>query len=149
MKRVVQGLPVVRWVENNAGGRFGDSATGLGLETEDGRLVAAVAFNDFNGANMCIHVASDGSKNWLNKHFLKCVFDYAFNHCKVKRLTGIVPSSNIAARRFDEHLGFVEEARLKDAHPDGDLILYRMRKEDCRFLNTRSQNEQRFSPAAA
>lgn len=136
MKRVVTGPHVVRWVEEHSEGRFGDLGVGIGLE-ENGTLRAGVVFNDYNGANMCIHVASDGSRAWMNRELLWFTFHYAFQQVGVKRLTGIVPESNISARQFDEHLGFREEGRLKDAHPDGDLILYRMTKADCRFLNIR------------
>jgi RimJ/RimL family protein N-acetyltransferase len=62
------------------------------------------------------------------------VFDYPFNQAKVKRITGLVGEGNIEARKFDEHIGFKLEARLAGAHPTGDLLIYVMRREDCRFL---------------
>jgi RimJ/RimL family protein N-acetyltransferase len=52
----------------------------------------------------------------------------------VKRITGIVAESNLAARKFDEHIGFVLETRLKDAHPQGDLLIYVMTPDQCRWL---------------
>jgi RimJ/RimL family protein N-acetyltransferase len=55
--------------------------------------------------------------------------------CGVDRLSGYVDASNTDARRFDEHVGFQEVARLKGAAPDGgDVILYVMWRQDCRFL---------------
>ena len=54
-----------------------------------------------------------------------------------RRLTGLVASDNHAARRFDEHIGFKLEATLVDACPTGDLLVYAMRREDCRWLNIR------------
>lgn len=133
MTRIVDGPHVVKWVAERAGIFDPGAAVGLGVE-RNGELIAGVIFNDFNGASACIHVASDGSKCWLNRDFLFFVFHYAFEQVKVKRLTGIVAEGNTAARKFDEHLGFVEECRLKDAHPTGDLIIYRMFLGDCRFL---------------
>ena len=51
------------------------------------------------------------------------------------RISGYVNESNEVARRFDEHLGFHEEARLKGAAPDGgDVLLYVMWRDDCRFI---------------
>ena len=52
----------------------------------------------------------------------------------MKRITGIVASSNEAARKFDEHLGFELEAILLGAHPDGDLLVYKMTADKCRWL---------------
>jgi RimJ/RimL family protein N-acetyltransferase len=46
-----------------------------------------------------------------------------------------VEASNLPARRFDEHLGFQQEAVLQGAASDGgDVILYVMRRENCRYL---------------
>jgi hypothetical protein len=46
-----------------------------------------------------------------------------------------VDASNTDARRFNEHLGFCEEARLIGAAADGgDVLLYVMWKAECRFL---------------
>lgn len=143
---IVIGPQVVEWVakRTNEFGNFG-AAVGIGWE-KDGRLVAGVAYNDFNGANMLMHVASDGSRQWLNREFLWAAFDYPFNQAKVKRVTGLVGEGNKEARRFDEHLGFVLEARLKDAHPTGDLLVYKMHREGCKWIS--EDFRKRYAKAA-
>lgn len=118
---------------------------GLGLE-RDGCLVAGVVYEGFNGCNMFIHVAAEPGRRWLNRRFLYEVFYYPFVTCGVQRLTGYVEASNTEARRFDEHLGFAEEARLKGAASDGgDVILYVMHRQGCRFLNSRYGQEEQES----
>jgi len=131
---IVLGHEVVRWVaaQTNEHGNFG-AAVGIGWGRE-GRLVAGVVFNEFNGVNIQMHVASDGSRHWMTRQYLWTCFDYPFNQAKVKRITGLVGEGNWQARRFDEHLGFVLEATLEGAHPTGNLLIYRMWKADCRFL---------------
>ena len=58
------------WVCTRAGGTgIKGRGTAVGLE-KHGRLIAGVIFEDYNGANINVHVASDGSKNWLNREFL-------------------------------------------------------------------------------
>ena len=145
MKRIVIGQPVVAWVAAHTQeyGNFGASV-GLGIE-QDGHLIAGVVFSDYNGANILMHVASDGSKRWMTREFLWMVFDYAFNQAKVKRITGLVGEGNIEARKFDEHIGFRLETTLKDAHPTGDMLVYVMRREDCRWLGLRHENLQKSS----
>jgi RimJ/RimL family protein N-acetyltransferase len=106
---------------------------GIGLE-EDGELIAGVTFDNFNGASICMHVAAAEGKRWMTREYLWFCFHYPFEQLGVKRITGLVPASNTVAQRFDEHLGFKLEARLKDAAPDGDLLVYAMFKDDCRFL---------------
>ena len=101
-----------------------------------GELVAGVLYEGFNGRNMWIHVAAKPGAKWLVRDYLKACFQYPFVVCGVDRLTGYVNESNLAARRFDEHLGFREEARLKGAAPDGgDVILYVMWKKECRYVD--------------
>ena len=132
---IVTGQAVVEWVakRTNEFGNFG-CAVGIGWERE-GALVAGVAYSDYNGVNIQMHVASDGTRRWMTREFLWTCFDYPFNQAKVRRVTGLVGEGNAAARRFDENLGFVLEARLKGAHPTGDLLIYCMMKDNCRWLN--------------
>jgi hypothetical protein len=50
------------WVSEKTGGRWSPGrGTAIGLE-KDGELVAGVLYDDFNGANVLMHVASDGSR---------------------------------------------------------------------------------------
>lgn len=122
------------WVCESTGGTWTpQDSTALGWE-KDGKLVAGVVFDLYNGASICIHVASDGSKRWMTREFRRFCFDYAFNQAKVKKIIGIVPSNNVEALRFDRKLGFVEEARIADAHPQGDLILLTMTRQQCPWL---------------
>lgn len=58
-------------------------------------------------------------------------------------MTAPVAASNMRSRKFVEHLGFTLEATLTDACTDGDLILYRMIKNKCRWL-TRPQTLPRI-----
>lgn len=146
MKRIAIGSGIVEWVAKRTGehGNYGASV-GIGLQEmlDDGwHTIAGVVYNDFNGANVNMHVASDGTKRWLNRQFLWTCFDYPFNQLKVKRITGLVGEGNHAAIRFDSHIGFELEARLKDAHPDGDMLIFVLRKPQAqRWLNLRNSHE--------
>ncbi len=116
------------------GGEWSACASAIGLE-KNGELVAGVVFDNYNKANINMHVASDGSRNWLNREFLWFCFYYPFKMLGVKRITGLVAESNMAARKFDEHIGFEFETKLTDAAPDGDLLIYKMTPDKCRWLN--------------
>lgn len=107
---------------------------GIGLE-KDGELIAGVLYEGFNGQNVWAHLAGAPGRRWLNREFLWYGFHYPFNEMGVKRISGYVNASNTDARRLNEHFGYQEEARLKGAAPDGgDVILYVMWRENCRFL---------------
>jgi RimJ/RimL family protein N-acetyltransferase len=134
MKRIVIGQPVVDFVAQHQkrGEGYGLSA-GIGLE-EDGKLIAGVVYNEYNHVNINMHVASLGNKRWMTREYLWMCFDYPFNQLKVKRITAFIEDENKDAIRFDEHLGFKYEARMKDAYVNGDILIYVMRQEDCRFI---------------
>lgn len=144
MKQLVIGQDEVvgPWVSWLTGGMWTPQrGTTIGL-AEDGKLIAGVLYEDFNKTNIAAHIAGLPDKKWMCRMFLWAMFDYPFNQLKVKRITGVVAASNLAARRFDEHLGFTLEATLKDAHPDGDLLIYCMRREQCRWLSLGKRYEQ-------
>ena len=135
MKQIVIGQPVVDWVARSMkrGEGYGLSA-GIGLE-EDGRLIAGVVYNEWNKVNINMHVASDKTARWMTREYLWMCFDYPFNQLKVKRITAFIEDENTEAIRFDTHLGFKYETRMKDAYVNGDILIYVMRREDCRWLN--------------
>ena len=130
---IVCGPHVVEWVakQTNEFGNFGTDA-GIGWK-KNGELVAGVAYADWNGVNVNCHIAAKG-KNWATRLYLGVIFDYPFNKLNCRRITVCVGQGNGASRKFVEHLGFVREANLHDAHPTGDLLIYRLLKSECRFL---------------
>ena len=129
---LIVGPDVVNWVakQTNEYGNFG-CAVGLGW-MRDGEMVAGVAFNDYNGPNICAHIAITNGR--IERPFLKVIFDYPFNQAKVSRITCMVGEGNVKSRNLCERFGFTEEARLSGAHSTCDLLIYRMRRDECRWL---------------
>lgn len=115
---------------------------------DDCEILAAVIYENYSVNAISMHVAAVDGRRWLNKAFLHQAFDYPFNQLKVDRVTGLVPDSNEAAKRFDENLGFVREGLIRRGSHDGtDLILYGMLREECRFLE-KPHGQVVGSPAA-
>lgn len=113
---------------------WNDGAQAIGLEHE-GKLVAGVVYENKSGANIMMHVASDGSRHWMTPAYLSACFRYPFIQEGCNRITGLVRADNVDAQRFDEHLGFKREGQLRAACTDGtDLIVYGMLKTECRFI---------------
>lgn len=125
---------------------------GFGVEDEEGRLIAGIAFDNYNVASIQIHVAALPGRNWISRKLLHRVFSYPFLQLQVKKLIGIVGSTNAEALRFDLSLGFRIEATLVDAYPDGDLHILTMTPDQCRWLNIhnkdRSHGKEISTPAA-
>ncbi len=128
---IVIGQGVIDWVAQRALCFVGPDCRGIGL-SRNGKIVAGVVYTDYNKRNVFVHQAIEGR---LTREYLWTISDYPFNQLKVERVTGIIPEGNALARKAAEKLGFVLETTLPDAHPSGDLLVYVMRRKDCRWLN--------------
>lgn len=107
---------------------------GFGL-VRHGEIVAAALYEGFNGHNMWVHLCAVPGRHWLNRTFLHMGFVYPFVGHGVSRLSAYVSSSNTDSRRFVQHVGFEEEARLRGASADGtDLVIYVMHRDNCRYI---------------
>lgn len=124
------------WVVARGGGIwFPGRGTAIGKLNEAGELVAGVLYEDWNGANIVCHIAGEG--NWATKEFLHIIFDYPFNQLGVKRITAPNASDNATSINLVKRMGFELECTLTQATPSGDLLLFRMFRDDCRFLKGR------------
>ena len=122
------------WVCERGGGSWQEGrGCALGLTDSNDGLIAGVLYEDWNGAQIICHIAGVG--NWSScRAYMRAIFAYPFRQLKAKRITAPVASCNLKAQRFVERLGFVRESTLTDAHPDGDIFIYKMTPDKCRWL---------------
>lgn len=125
------------WAGARVGVAFRADAYTIGLE-RNGQLAAVVVFDTFSEADCCMHIASDGTRAWMNKSLLVAAFAYPFVQLGLRRVTGMVPASNAEALAFDEHIGFVREGYHPHALPDDDLVSLGLLRERCRFIPKRT-----------
>ena len=117
------------WINDPA---FG---TALGWVNNQDELVAGVTFTNFDGANVWIDCAAKAKTRWADRRALWAVFSYCFDQLGCVRVSSMVPEDNKIAQKFNESAGLVHEATLKRAAPNnGDMRVYRMFREDCRWL---------------
>lgn len=105
----------------------------IGLQDESGKLVAGWTYSDWNGPNVVVDVVAEGA-GWCKSEFLYIAFDYPFTQLGCKRITSPVAASNTHCVKFVEWLGATREFTMKDACKTGDVHIYRMFKEECRWL---------------
>ena len=108
-----------------------DDAHYLGQVVDD-EIKAVVVYCGFFGESCVLHVKSVG-QHWATKCFLRKVFDYPFNTLKLKVIIGTVAGSNTKALNLNRKLGFKEVATIADAHDEGDLVIFEMRPEYCKW----------------
>jgi hypothetical protein len=155
VKRVVTGQDEVfgPWLAKLLGNEWVPGKGSIIGLWEDGiGPVAGCLYESCNGASVVGSLAGIGRK-WMNREYLWYCYYYPFEELKVNKIIGIVESSNLEARRLDEHMGFTLEATLVGCAPKGDLLIYTMTKSQCRWLNLKHSyrgliNEQAQSSAS-
>lgn len=127
---IVSGPVVGQWVAAQIGGVLQDNSAAIGLE-RDGQLVAGVIYESWNGRSIVCHIAIAGR---ITAGFMRAICRYPFDACGVHKVIGPIPSGNTKAIQNAIRIGFVEEARLKDADPTGDIVLFTLTRDKCRYL---------------
>ena len=128
---IVQGEEIGHWVaERIAGEFFAEGSSAIGLQ-KDGVTIAGVIYENWNRQSIFCHIAIEGR---MTKSYLKAIFDYPFNVCNCKKIIVPVVSNHAKSIKLVTKMGFTEEARLKDASLDGDIIFLTLARENCRFL---------------
>lgn len=126
---------LLQWAQERIGVAFRRDAYTIGLE-KDGALVAVVVYDGFSETDCNMHIASDGTRAWMNKALLLAAFAYPFTQLGLLRVTGLVPAHNADALAFDEHIGFVREGFHPKAGPGGsDLVSLGLLRDNCRFIS--------------
>lgn len=122
------------WVFDQVGKQWApEGREAIGVIDDCGHVICGVAFEDFTGASASVHIALSGPHAPIRK-LLPVVAGYAFNQLGLKKLIGLVPSTNLAALKFDLRIGFKPEAVIKDVYPDGDMVIMSMTRDDCSFI---------------
>lgn len=119
------------WVMQRAGGFFmPDTMSAIGLETK-GNLIAGVVYEAYRTRSIAMHVACEGQ---FTREFIWFAFYYPFEQLGVEKIIGLVESTNDEALGINKRFGFEIEHILRDATPDGDLVIMTMAKQQCKWL---------------
>ena len=132
--RVVSGETVGHWVAKQTGGIYcGVHAQAIGFE-RDGKLVAGIIFEDWNGKSIVCHLAIRGQ---VHPKFFREIAIYAFGTCKVHKVIAPIGSEKTRMIGIVKKIGFTEEGRIQNAQPFGDIVIFTLTGPNCRFLGDR------------
>ena len=132
------------WVAKKLFARFNPDEA-IGLE-RSGQMVAGVVYESWNGASFIVHIVVDGL---MTPAYLGAIFHYPFVHCGASKIIAPIAPSNEESIKLVTKMGFTREATLSDAHPDGDLLLYTMKPEACRYIGERYGKKLAIRTASA
>lgn len=132
--RVIVGDLIIDWVKSRLPGPFVGELFGIGL-VDERRIIAGAIFNNRKGHEISAHIAVDGQ---LTRPFLFACSHFAFEVCRVTRVSTHCRAANPKAIKVIEGFGFKYEGCQRRGWPDGDdKLLYGMLREDARWLNSR------------
>jgi hypothetical protein len=98
-------------------------------------VAVAVGYNGFIGRTCCMHVVIQKPEA-MSPRVVRDAFAFPFQVCGLEAVLGMVDSVNDAALDFDRRLGFTEIARIPNGGLEGDLVVFRMTRAECRWLRT-------------
>jgi RimJ/RimL family protein N-acetyltransferase len=128
---------IAGWIMGKLGRRAVRPYKALGVLNGDGRLIAGAVFNGYNGANVDMTVYSH-SIGLASRSALLAVFRFAFLELKATRVTVRTKRKNaLHSSGMLQRLGFSFEtcaARYYGKGRAGDAMVYRMLREDCRWI---------------
>jgi RimJ/RimL family protein N-acetyltransferase len=131
---IVGGEQVGHWVARRIrGGYFAERSKAIGLEC-NGELIAGVIYENWNHQSIWCHIAIEGR---ITPAYLAAIFDYPFNVAQVEKIIVPVGSDNTQSLKMVKKMGFVEEGRIKDGRPDGDIVFLTLARDSCRYIKER------------
>ena len=126
------------WLSKKEKFDYSQNTACIGQE-KDGKLIAVVGYNSFLPNSCQMHIASTDVL-WPTKDFLFAVFDYPFNKLKVKVIIAPICKGNVKPLNMCRKLGFEQVADIPYGHPDGDLIVVTMKRNQCKWLQQGESN---------
>jgi RimJ/RimL family protein N-acetyltransferase len=124
-----------------AGSDFSNRLMQVISRTENGILMGGIVYENYTGANgsCLVHIAGF-EPNWINRDLLWIMFDYPFRQLDCKHAFAQVAANNTKAYEFCMSIGWELLHTLEGVFPDGDMLLLRMKRENCRFLGIKPKN---------
>jgi len=138
-------MEVADWVASHIPEfKVDENSTALGV-IRDGELIAGVIYERYNGVHVEVSIAT-ADPRWAKRSTLKTLFGYPFNQLRCKAITVLVPSSNMESLNLATKLGFRPEAFIKySAHDGSALVVLKMFKEDCHWIEEKNYGQRRSS----
>jgi hypothetical protein len=105
----------------------------VAMDATNRTVRGGVLYDGWTDTACQVHMATASPLVW--RSLLPAVFEYPFLETGRTVLIGNVRASNTASVNLTKHLGFTETCRIPDAAGPGDaLIIFTMRREECRYL---------------
>jgi RimJ/RimL family protein N-acetyltransferase len=99
---------------------------------KDGQIVGGYVLNDYNGANIELTAYTP---QLMRLGHLRLLAQFIFGHLRCRRISAHAHRKNKLSIKTLEKAGFRYEATRRGFYPQGDAVLFRMKREECRWWN--------------
>jgi hypothetical protein len=128
------------WIAKRAEVAIGPQFRAIKAVDEVGRIHGMVGYDGWTGNAVSMHVAIDNPA--ALRHLLVPGFRIPFVEFRKGVALAMVLSTNARSLKLVPRLGFAETHRIRDGWAVGvDLVMFEMRREDCRWLDHRDEKE--------
>ena len=137
--KVIQ-LPLVHWgwLIQRTGAQITENFKAIAAIDANDIIRGVVGYDNWTPNSVQCHMAVDTPAAWKALVYDNDApaFRYPFEECGRGIIIAVVHESNAASSKLVSHFGFTETHRILDGVKPGEaLILYEMRKADCRWLS--------------
>ena len=110
-----------------------DMTSILAVDKDTGKRLAGCVMDTWTPTSCQIHFTIENPLV-LRHGFFQEISKFVFDTSKRLKMIGLVPANNERALKMDRKIGFVEVARIKDAHDVGvDCVVMELTRENCNF----------------
>lgn len=131
-----------QWVTKRIPGfRASPDCRSLGVIRE-GRVVAGIVFENFNGIHIEAAIAAETGSRWATRPTLFSIFHYPFGTLGCEAISVSVPSTNLESLNLATKLGFEPEALIRFAAHDGStLVILKAFRDRCKWIMPHGKEE--------
>lgn len=125
-------------IMKSTGADFTDVTMQVISRSENNELYGGVVYENWTGegGSCLVHIAGF-KKNWINRDMLFIMFDYPFRQLDCVQAFCQVKSTLTNVLEFNKSFGWEEVITLEGVYPDADMILMRMKRDGCRYLDVK------------
>ena len=105
----------------------------------NGELLGGCLYQNYTRRSIGIHV-SGFKPNWISRDLLWICFHYPFVQLGCEYIFGLAPAFNLKALEFNRKMGFTEVTRIEHVFHEGDMVVFRLHRDDCRYLMPRKRS---------
>ncbi len=110
----------------------------------DDSITCGVLYEHFTGRSITATIAKANGAV-IPPGFLRAIFDYPFKQLNCEKILAYIEETNWKSRQLVERMGFKEEAKVSNVFPEGDMIIYTVTAEECRYLENEDGQENKDS----